>query len=396
MYDGFSDSGILLNRFIGTKKPVRGICVIKPPEGKNPFHKEKLLINRKIGGGNQGTVYLAISEKSTDKFAIKVPKISEDFEENQANLRSMVLEYETINKLISSNPNLANHIILPKYNLELIRFLDENGINQTPDARFCFVNEYFHGVSLSALILNSPSALLADNLPNFLRILKNMAEGLELMHSQGFYDGDVKPENMLVSDWNNSKLCDFGLISRIGFRIWETIAPNYSRNKILGTPPYMAPECYDPNSRMSGIADIYSLGISLLDLIKFKSSKKSLHLFWSTPDLTDIWNSIPKEINQRLSIQVKEAFLYIVKKSTAESQTDRYQTSAEFSNDLSGLIGLLINSGKIESIRFERYMQQVMDSINDESKPKDQSPSSSFDSLVKTISGAIKSIRKDS
>jgi eukaryotic-like serine/threonine-protein kinase len=92
--------------------------------------------------------------------------------------------------------------------------------------------ELLEGEDLRVLM----SRALEIPLPDRVRILAQVSEGLGYAHSRDVVHRDVKPANIMVSAAGQVKLLDFGL-ARVATR--ETIT---QRGVILGTPDYMSPE----------------------------------------------------------------------------------------------------------------------------------------------------------
>ncbi|VAI41202.1 unnamed protein product [Triticum turgidum subsp. durum] len=88
------------------------------------------------------------------------------------------------------------------------------------------------------------------------------ANGLSYMHSEDIRHGDVKPDNILLSDKSIPKIADFGLS--------KLLNPGEKfTKKVIGCQGYM-----DPVFRNTGIltskSDVYSFGVVLLELISRK------------------------------------------------------------------------------------------------------------------------------
>uniref|UniRef100_A0A8I7B8Y6 Protein kinase domain-containing protein n=1 Tax=Hordeum vulgare subsp. vulgare TaxID=112509 RepID=A0A8I7B8Y6_HORVV len=90
------------------------------------------------------------------------------------------------------------------------------------------------------------------------------AKGLSYMHSQEIRHGDVKPDNILLSEKLIPKISDFGLSKLL--KLKEIIA-----KKVVGCEGYM-----DPVFRNTGVltpkSDVYSFGVVLLELISRKQT----------------------------------------------------------------------------------------------------------------------------
>ena len=72
----------------------------------------------------------------------------------------------------------------------------------------------------------------------------------------------MKPENILLDDKLNAKICDFG---------WSVkVKKNEVRNTFCGTYEYMAPEIYETEDYNESV-DIWGLGILLYEMIHGKS-----------------------------------------------------------------------------------------------------------------------------
>lgn len=80
---------------------------------------------------------------------------------------------------------------------------------------------------------------------------------------------DLKPGNILLNEYSNLKLCDFGLSQRLVDLVQgEEVNPEAERK---GTPYYMAPELFDQGGVFSFAADVYALGAVLYELASGKT-----------------------------------------------------------------------------------------------------------------------------
>ncbi len=92
-----------------------------------------------------------------------------------------------------------------------------------------------------------------------LPVLRDLLDGLATIHAHGLVHLDVKPANLLVAGAQHpdARIIDFGLLRRLGSRI----------HGATGTPAYAAPEVLAGEGRIDGRADLFSLGVVLLEAL---------------------------------------------------------------------------------------------------------------------------------
>ncbi|GMH32553.1 hypothetical protein BSKO_00387 [Bryopsis sp. KO-2023] len=126
-----------------------------------------------------------------------------------------------------------------------------------------FVMPYIRGGS----VLNIMKYRYKDGLDELVIaiIMKEVAKALEYVHKGGGIHRDVKAGNILIGDDASVKLADFGVaatVERGGS--WGNSLVN--RNTFVGTPCWMAPEVMEQMEGYDSKADIWSFGITLLEL----------------------------------------------------------------------------------------------------------------------------------
>jgi serine/threonine protein kinase len=114
--------------------------------------------------------------------------------------------------------------------------------------------EYIPGNSLSEVCKKR-----ALSIAEAVRLVEQVAEGLEAVHACGLVHRDVKPSNIVLGDDGIPRLVDFGLAAHLG---------SADLRAITGSPPYMAPEqARGQWERIDARTDVYGLGAVLYHLL---------------------------------------------------------------------------------------------------------------------------------
>jgi len=103
---------------------------------------------------------------------------------------------------------------------------------------------------------------VSDNL----EILMKVADAVAFAHSRGVIHRDLKPENVMLGDFGEVLVMDWGLaLPAPGYSKSDTISPAHSMG---GTPAYMAPEMASgPLDKISFASDVYLLGAILYEVL---------------------------------------------------------------------------------------------------------------------------------
>lgn len=91
------------------------------------------------------------------------------------------------------------------------------------------------------------------------KFLHQIISGIEYLHKLGICHRDLKPENLLMDDYNNIKIVDFGLSN------------TYKNGELLktacGSPCYAAPEMIAGKRYQGLMSDIWSCGVILFAMV---------------------------------------------------------------------------------------------------------------------------------
>ncbi len=123
---------------------------------------------------------------------------------------------------------------------------------------FYVVTPKVDGMPLSQLILQEERL----SVPLALWIARQVADGLDaLFAAAGMIHTDVKPANILVSPTGHATLIDFGFVQT------PAEASQWATRPLAGTLAYIAPEMVTSALAAGPRSDIYSLGVSLYEML---------------------------------------------------------------------------------------------------------------------------------
>lgn len=145
-----------------------------------------------------------------------------------------------------------------------INFVRVYGKGEDQEGPF-FYMEYIDGRSLSEIISqNNKDAAL------FKKIFMEILDALSYLHKKQIYHRDLKPDNIMVTyKGDNVKIIDLGLAGS------DNLQDNL---KNAGTPKYSAPELQNNANKADQRADIYSLGLIILEFFTNSTNKKNVTL----------------------------------------------------------------------------------------------------------------------
>lgn len=271
---------------LGGVDPLLGLRL--GPEG------QEVEILKRLGSGAMGAVYKANQADLGRQVAVKFLSEEALKTDPQAGAR-FYNEARAMAQMRS--PNIVQVYFVGKY-----------------QDRPYIVMEYIEGPNLEKYIRNKGILKPLEAL----RIMRQVFIGLSEAHGRGKIHRDMKPGNIMLNRDGSPVILDFGLVR-------EQISENMTRaGTILGTPRYMSPEQVRGNE-VDHRCDLYAVGIMLYEMMvgvaPFKGkdfvSILMKHVNEPLPD--------PEEHGQKLP---EDVFAF-VKKLSAKSPDDRYQTAEE-------------------------------------------------------------------
>jgi hypothetical protein len=215
-------------------------------------------ILERIGSGGMGVVFLARDIGLDVPRAIKV--IAPEHADKPEYRTRLRLEAHTVARLQHPNIALCHHfgeaVPVPA---DLLGPPGPEGSRPV----FFMVMEYVPGTDLREY-----TARRQLPVPEVLRILRQIASGLEAAHLAHVIHRDIKPGNIRLTQGGEVKILDFGVARSDPAHDAVTWAPTtgISGGALVGTPRYMAPE-QARRRTTSEQSDLYSLGLVMYELL---------------------------------------------------------------------------------------------------------------------------------
>jgi len=244
-----------------------------------------------VGFGGMGTVYRAIQLSMEREVALKVlhkryshvPRFVDRFEREATALAAL------------NHPNI-------------VAVIDRGRVGDT----YYFVMEYVRGRTLRYLIRNKRLTV-----ERAVEIAIQICDALEAAHGCGVVHRDIKPGNILVTPDGLVKVADFGIVHIAG----DNKHAERERRTRLGTAKYMAPEQRGTGLVVDHRADIYTLGVTLYEMLTGRlpdGSPASAH----NP-------AVPKPLDE------------IIERATREDREERFQSASEMRAALEAVLASL-------------------------------------------------------
>lgn len=258
----------------------------------------KWRVEKKLGAGGMGTVYLATDLTVDRPVALKflLPAIAAETEyrarfEQEARVMAKV-----------DHPNLVTLY----------------GVERDGEVPF-LVMKYVTGRTLTKLLKDRTRLPLTEAMP----LIKQMTAALSALHARGYVHRDLKPGNIIVSDDGHVTLLDFGLI-----RSHDT---GLTRPGVaLGSPFYMSPEQALART-VDARSDLYNLAVVITELLAGKRPFAESDAHASLLAHLEKPPTPPHVLDPSIPVGVSNVLLTAL----AKKPQDRQQTVAEFMGQLS-------------------------------------------------------------
>jgi serine/threonine protein kinase len=266
---------------------------------------------RVAGRGGMGEVWQARHLDTRKPFAIKV-------------LRPELVSDETIKARFVQEARVMEALVHP--NILRVNHVGEQ------DGHLYFVMEWVEGGSLSDQLAERGTFTLKEGRD----VLWQMIDGLSHAYDRGLVHRDVKPANVLMRKGVDAKVTDFGIAKFLGADEHRT-----GSGVRLGSPWYMSPEQIR-GENVDHRSDIYSLGITLYQL-----------LTGQVPFDGELISVLYRHVHDPLPVSFElehfgnGAVLPILRKMTAKSPDDRYQSYDDLQFAITRLGDVVEGSGRL-------------------------------------------------
>ncbi len=273
--------------------------------------KDRYLIERVLGRGGIGIVYLARDQK-----LVKRPVV-----------------IKVLHQSITGSELGPWFIKKFQHEIEALSRIDHPGVvgvldaGEMPDGRAYLVMQYVEGTTLRSGIIKQ-----GMDLERAASLVRQIGQALSAAHDKGVLHRDLKPENIMLQNLGEGeeqvKLIDFGIA-----RVTDPqIAPATQATRVAGTPPYMAPE--QIRGRPSPASDVFALGAIAYEMITgivpFEADTQ-VALYEAQREGVRVK---PREMRPTLPEAAEAAIL----KALAFDENARYARARDFGDDLARIM----------------------------------------------------------
>ena len=189
------------------------------------------------------------------------------------------------------------------------------------DGLHYFSMDFVDGPSLAALVRDRPLSS-----QEAARYVLTLAETVQFAHSRGILHRDLKPSNVLVDEFGQPRITDFGLARPLSGDASLTVT-----GAVVGTPAYMPPEqASGKHQPLTTASDVYSLGAILYELLTGRPPFEGASPF---EVVRQVLETRPKPPGSR-NPEVVRPLEAICLKCLEKQPRNRYQSAAELAAEL--------------------------------------------------------------
>ncbi|MDB4928110.1 MAG: hypothetical protein JWM10_594 [Myxococcaceae bacterium] len=249
---------------------------------------------------------------------------------------------------ISDRPDLVRRFVLEAQitgALEHPNIVPVHLLGQGSDGLPCFSMKLVEGRTLRAEILDAAGLPWpSGRLDQLVQVLLKVCDAVAFAHSRGVVHCDIKPENIMVGEFGQVYLMDWGVARVVEPKAFgrddvqspeELERPDGSptRAHLYGTPAYMAPEqAIGLHDAIDERTDVYLLGAVLYEMLTGKAPHPGDTL------MAVVWQAASGVVvpprDRVPHLELPEGLCRTAMKALASKPNDRYQSVTDFRNDL--------------------------------------------------------------
>jgi len=299
---------MLHTRFMADQEPTK--TEITSEAARAGVHlKGRYLIERELGSGGFGTVFLARDTQLHDKAV--VVKILRDLHDDGWARKKFVAECQALARI--NHPGV-------------VQVLDDG---ETMQHQPFLVMQFVDGAALRSAMSETGMELGRVG-----RIMEQIGQALTAAHEHGVVHRDLKPENIMLCDLGGGKempvLVDFGIAT-----VSEPGQGEPQPTRVAGSYSYMAPE--QMSGTPSAASDIYSLGVIAYEMV---TGVRPFKLSASDPPM-QLWFQQKEGAKTKptsLRPDLPEAAETLILKALSFQPQDRYAHACEFGDALAAAL----------------------------------------------------------
>jgi serine/threonine protein kinase len=261
-------------------------------------------IEKPIGAGGMGEVYLAHDDKLNRKVALKI--LPAEFVADTERIKRFEREARMVSAL--------NHpYIVTIYDVG------------TSDGVEYIATEFVEGETVRELINRGV------DLKKTLSVISQTCEALAAAHKVGIIHRDIKPENIMIRPDGFVKVLDFGLakLNPQADSIHVSLTNYTQKGLIIGTPAYMSPEQVS-DDKVDHRTDLWSVGVVLYEMLTGKNPFKGESRQATFQKILAEEPPLVSELNPKLPAELD----HVLSKALEKDADVSYQTASDLRADL--------------------------------------------------------------
>ncbi len=267
-----------------------------------PLHSFRYEIGDILGSGGSGSVYNLLDKNLKRNIAVKF--LSASSKDKDKNIKKFMQEALLTSRL--EHPNIP-----PVYNLRMEK-----------NRQIFYTMKKIDGIPLSDIIKDGTGNVQTD-IDKIVSIIIKACEALGYAHSRGIIHRDVKPSNIMIGDYGEVYLVDWG----VAFDKNDGLEHS---GHMAGTPVYMSPE-QSKKQTADERSDIYCIGTTLyhalFNEVPFDTS--TVDTFWAHKKSGKL-----RSISVNEKDRIPAPLITICNKCLESKPQDRYQNMEELLSDL--------------------------------------------------------------